>query len=81
MHRWSTWPFGMGVVDSWIFIILKFIFIGLVLGIIIVLLRWFLNLGDKEIYKDPLDILKQRLAKGEIDIEEYENLKKKIKDT
>ena len=81
MHRWSTWPFGIGVVDSWMFIILKFLFIGLILGIIIVLLRWFLSIGNKELHEDPLDILKQRLAKGEIDLEEYESLKKKIKDT
>ncbi len=76
MNTWNTWPFGVGVGDSWLFILLKFVFIGVVLGVIILILRSLLGIKRKT----PLDILKERLARGEITPQEYERLKRIIKE-
>jgi putative membrane protein len=67
---------GMG----WMMIL----FWALVLGILILTIRWVLNLSQNdnhfsEIQTNALQILKQRFAKGEIDIAEFE-LKKQIID-
>lgn len=48
----------------------------MVLFIIILLIRWLLNLTQTQNSPQaPLDILKQRLARGDIDIEEFEQKK------
>lgn len=46
----------------------------LVLFVLVSVIRWLLRLTSTEdsAPKPPLDILKQRLARGEIDIEEFE---------
>lgn len=78
MNHFHTWPFGTGVFDSWLFIILKFVFIGLVLGLIIWILKLFLGDINENKKEDPLDVLKLRLVKGEISLDEFDKLKKKI---
>ncbi len=64
---------------------------GILSLIIVVLLVWFLirafNRGEgseflsKKEKKDPLEILRERYAKGEIDDEEFEKRKKMLKDS
>ncbi len=52
------------------------IFWGLLLIALIFLVRWIMNLPEREktvhkIGESPLDILKERFARGEIDIDEF----------
>ena len=59
------------------------IFWGLLLIAVIFLVRWIINLPEKEktvhkIGKAPLDILQERLARGEIDINEFREKKQLI---
>ncbi len=61
---------------------MMFLFWGLVLGILILVVRWVLNLPQREhrVSENQISasqILKERFAKGEIDIAEFE-LKKQI---
>ena len=65
--------FGMGY--GWIFQLLIFVMFFLVV--------WWLLKGNPSFMQDrtresPKDILKKRLAKGEITVKEYEHLKKEI---
>ncbi len=76
MNYYHTWPFGLGVSDGLLFIVLKFLFIGLILGFIIFILKLILGPSlKKDIPLDPSEILKIRLAKGEISEEEYNKLR------
>ncbi len=65
---------GMG----WI----MFLFWGLVLGILILVIRWVANLSRENRFsgkqKNAMEILKERFAKGEIDIAEFESKKRII---
>ena len=75
-------PFGFGGVLSWVFMLLFWI---LVVALIVAVVRgirgpygyWhgMQNLRDE---KTPLDILKERYAKGEINKEEFEQKKKDL---
>ncbi len=76
MNTWHTWPFGWGMEDGLGFILAKFVFIGLVLGLIIFILK--LALGIKR--DSPLELLKKRLVRGEITVEEYEKLRKTLEE-
>ncbi|MFW5722283.1 MAG: SHOCT domain-containing protein [Desulfohalobiaceae bacterium] len=89
---WSTWPFGPGFEHSWISAVLRFAFIGLILGGILALLRWAFGPGgwlrDKELEaeseaerkskQEAVDVLRKRLAAGEIDADEFEKRKRSI---
>ncbi|MFO7727667.1 MAG: SHOCT domain-containing protein [Desulfonatronovibrio sp.] len=86
---WSYWPFGEGFTGSWILILSKFVFIGLILAVIIGFLRLLFGPGgmfrDKEMdleaeqerqkVREAVDVLRQRLARGEISDEEFEHKK------
>jgi len=75
MSHYHTWPFGVGASDGLLFIVLKFLFIGVILGFIIFILKLILGPSlKKDIQSDPTEILKIRLAKGEISEEEYNRL-------
>ncbi|MBT3175840.1 MAG: SHOCT domain-containing protein [Desulfobacula sp.] len=56
---------------------IMFLFWGLVLGILILVIRWVLNLPQcenrfNEMQTSASEILKDRFARGEIDIDEFE---------
>ena len=63
---------------------MMFVFWGLVLWILILVIRWVVNLsGDKnnssQTQKSAMEILKERFAKGEINITEFESKREVIK--
>ncbi|NOX33702.1 MAG: SHOCT domain-containing protein [Deltaproteobacteria bacterium] len=71
----------MGAGMGW----MMFLFWGLVLGILILVIRWVVNLPKEEerplgTQKTAIEILKDRFAKGEIDITEFESKKQVITD-
>ncbi len=60
-----------GIGFGWIFqLIIMFMFIGIVI--------WILNSHNKTDSRSATEILKERLAKGEITLKEYKELKKEI---
>lgn len=63
--------FGLG----WVFMIL---FWALIILGIIALVKWMLSGGRTDSSKTPLDILKDRFARGEIDRKEFVQMKKEI---
>ncbi len=83
---WSYWPFGEGFTGSWILILSKFVFIGVILAVILGFLRVLFGprgfFRDKEMdieaeqerqrVREAVDILRQRLARGEISEDEFE---------
>ncbi len=91
---WSKWPFGPTITGSWLATLTKFVFIGLVLAFIIWLLRLAFGPGgflrDKDLDRESeearkskeesLDILRKRLASGEISSEDYQERKRAIED-
>ncbi len=81
---WQSWPFGPSLTGGWLLSLSKFVFIGLVLALIIWLLRWAFGPGgpfrgrefdsqsEDKSRDEALDILRRRMAKGEISLEEFE---------
>jgi putative membrane protein len=67
---WGAW--GIGVMLM-MFVFWGLIIVGLVLGI-----RWLITQGREPRTDSPLDILKRRYARGEIDREEYEAKKRDL---
>lgn len=82
--EWAHWPFGPSILGGWLNMLTKFIFIGLVLVLIMYLIRYLFGPGGPMREDIPtgdapdqaMDILRRRLASGEISAEEYENLRK-----
>ncbi|WP_102225420.1 SHOCT domain-containing protein [Acidimangrovimonas sediminis] len=54
------------------------IFWGLIIGLVILAVRWMMERNGAPRGPAALDILKERLAKGEIDPEEYEARRKAL---
>ncbi len=59
--------------------------IALILLAVVLLGRWLIGAGNRhsghsELGESPLDILKKRFAKGEIDKDEYEDRRKTLKE-
>jgi uncharacterized membrane protein len=90
---WGTWPFGQGFTAGWLMTLSKFVFIGLILGLIMLALRFLFGprgpLRDKDLEREAeeekqrvneaMDVLRKRLAAGEISEEELERKKILIK--
>ncbi|OGA72168.1 MAG: electron transporter RnfE [Betaproteobacteria bacterium RIFCSPLOWO2_12_FULL_65_14] len=72
MGDWGGWGMGFG----WIFMIL---FWALVILGILALARWLFSPGGSGgSGRTPLDILKERYARGEIDREQYEQMRRDL---
>lgn len=81
--EWAHWPFGPTLLGGWLNMLTKFIFIGLILALIMYLLRYLFGPGGPMHEREPdadapdqaVEILRRRLAAGEISPEEYERLR------
>lgn len=81
--QWAHWPFGPSFLGSWLNMLTKFIFIGLVLALMMYLLRYLFGPGgpmreDTQTEEGPdqaMEILRRRLASGEVSPKEYEQLR------
>ncbi len=73
----SGWGVGYGLFGS----LMMLLFWILIIAAVVLGVRWFVNEGKmKGLRKEetPLDILKKRYACGEIDIEQYETMKREL---
>jgi putative membrane protein len=64
------WGGGIGMIFFWIFLVV----------LIVVLVKWLISQSSERVEKrdDPMDILKRRYAKGEIDKTEFEEKAKDL---
>ena len=67
---WSGWGFGM--------MLMMLVFWGLIIGGLVLGLRWLLSQRRDSRSDTALDILRQRYARGEIDREEFEAKKRDL---
>lgn len=77
--RYACWgPHMMGTGGGWYAMIfgplLMLLFLALIIAAVVLLVRWLggLRHGTSQPGQTPLDILKERFARGEIDKEEFE---------
>jgi putative membrane protein len=76
MGNWDGWGWGWGMGFGWIFMIL---FGALVIFGIVALAKWLFSASsDASSGKGPLEVLKQRYARGEITREQYEQMRRDI---
>jgi putative membrane protein len=77
MGDWGGWGWGPGF--GWIFMIL---FWALIILGIIALAKWLFSaggsIGSGGSGKTPLDIIKERYARGEINREQYEQMRRDL---
>lgn len=86
--EWAHWPFGPSFVGSWLNMLTKFVFIGLVLALMMYLLRYLFGPGgpmredpqtentEEQVLEQAVEILRKRMLKGRIAPEEFEQAKK-----
>jgi len=74
MYDWHGWGWGMGF--GWLFMILFWV---LIIAGIVGLARWLFYVpGSGRSERRPLDILKERYARGEITREQYEQMRRDL---
>lgn len=78
----DNWRGGFGHMwggGHWIFGgLMMVVFWGLIIGLIVLAVRGFSSRSDSAGPPNPLDILRERYARGEIDDDEYERRKAKL---
>jgi len=78
-HMWGDWGGGwwMFIGPLWLILVL-----AVVVGVVVLIVRWLVGAGDSggtagpAASDKPLDILRERFARGEIDKEEFEERKR-----
>lgn len=67
--------------DSWIHVLFGLFVILIIAGVAVYLIRTISesNRSSSNVARDPLDIAKERFAKGEISKEEFADIKKELK--
>lgn len=85
--EWSHWPFGPSFVGSWLNMLTKFIFIGIILAMIMYLLRYLFGpggplredpqpeLNEEQSLEQAMRLLQKRLDQGRIDSGEFERIR------
>ncbi len=74
MGDWGGWGWGWGMGFGWIFMIL---FWALVILGIVALAKWVFSAGSSSGGR-ALDVLKERYARGEINREQYEQMRRDL---
>lgn len=78
MMGWGGYGFGLGIV-GWIFMLL---FWGLIIVGLVLVVRWLWDQGrprtDAGSGDAPVEILKRRYARGEINKEEFDRMKQDL---
>jgi uncharacterized membrane protein len=86
--EWAHWPFGPSFVGSWLNMLTKFVFIGLVLAAMMYLLRYLFGPGgpmrdedldtpsDEQVLEQALAVLRKRMTEGRIESEDFERARK-----
>ena len=69
-YMWGTWGIGMMLM---MLVFWGLVIVGLVLGI-----RWLISQGKEPRSDSALDTLRQRYARGEIDKEQFEAMKRDL---
>jgi putative membrane protein len=76
---WSTHPMGwMWGVGGLVMMLMMLLFWGLVIGGIVVGIRWLVRQGGEPRSDRALDILRERYARGEIGKEEFETRRRDL---
>jgi len=86
--RYSNWHMGRWMMGSWgtgwFSMIFMLLFWGLIIAGLVFLIRWLIqSTGDRDysgvsMGSNAMDILKERYAKGEINRDEFESMKKNL---
>ncbi len=69
-YMWGTWGIGM--------MLMMLVFFGLVIAALVLGIRWLVTQGRESRSDSALDILRQRYARGEIDKDQFEALKRDL---
>lgn len=72
-------PMAYGGGD-WVEVFVMILFFGLIIGALVVVYRMVARSNSTITQRDPLDIAKERFAKGEITKEEFADIRKELKD-
>ena len=76
MGNWDGWSGGWGMGFGWIFML---VFWALIILGIVALARWLLSSSPgRSAGTRPLDVLKERYARGELTREQYEQMRRDI---
>ncbi len=69
-YMWGPWGSGM--------MLMMLVFFGLVVAALVLGIRWLVTQGRESRSDSALDILRQRYARGEIDKDQFEALKRDL---